>query len=193
MPQPEKRSWQCIFEMAGIKHEWVGNGESPPPFSTFKTPKNWRSQWKTNQNLKMYVSNENHGVFSIFIVTFRDVNKHVFSCGPYPHGLVSMEFPCRKTHRLPKETWSEFSGDDSEVGARSLAEILANPRDVRDEFIMTYCWFMEEIRLPSWYGKYPIIYKIWYIPGGAGFHNWVVVSKIFFYVHPLPGEMIQFD
>ena len=25
---------------------------------------------------------------------------------------------------------------------------------------------MEEIRLTSWYGKYPIIYKVLYIPGG---------------------------
>ena len=28
---------------------------------------------------------------------------------------------------------------------------------------------MEEIRLTSWYGKYPIIYKVLYIPGGVGF------------------------
>ena len=25
---------------------------------------------------------------------------------------------------------------------------------------------MEEIRLTSWYGKYPIIYMVLYIPGG---------------------------
>ena len=28
---------------------------------------------------------------------------------------------------------------------------------------------MEEIRLTSWYGNHPIIYKVLYIPGGAGF------------------------
>ena len=28
---------------------------------------------------------------------------------------------------------------------------------------------MEEIRLTSWYGEYPIIYRVLYIPGGAGF------------------------
>ena len=28
---------------------------------------------------------------------------------------------------------------------------------------------MEEIRLTSWYGKYPVIYRVLYIPGGAGF------------------------
>ena len=28
---------------------------------------------------------------------------------------------------------------------------------------------MDEIRLTSWYGNYPIIYRVWYIPGGAGF------------------------
>ena len=28
---------------------------------------------------------------------------------------------------------------------------------------------MEEIRLTSWYGKYPTIYKVSYLWGGAGF------------------------
>ena len=28
---------------------------------------------------------------------------------------------------------------------------------------------MDEIRLTSWYGKYPIVYRVLYIPGGAGF------------------------
>ena len=28
---------------------------------------------------------------------------------------------------------------------------------------------MEEIRLTSSYGRYPIIYRVLYIPGGAGF------------------------
>ena len=28
---------------------------------------------------------------------------------------------------------------------------------------------MEEIRLTGWYGKYTIIYKVLYIPGGAEF------------------------
>ena len=30
---------------------------------------------------------------------------------------------------------------------------------------------MEEIRLTSWYGRYPIIYRVSYMPGGAGFLN----------------------
>ncbi len=36
---------------------------------------------------------------------------------------------------------------------------------------------MEEIRLTSWYGKYPIMYMVLYIPGGAGFLP-STVSKI---------------
>ncbi len=30
-----------------------------------------------------------------------------------------------------------------------------------------YCWWKESCT--SWYGKYPIIYRVLYIPGGAGF------------------------
>ena len=40
---------------------------------------------------------------------------------------------------------------------------------------------MEEILLTSWYGKYPIIYKDLYIPGGAGFLPstvfWIYIYK----------------
>ena len=31
----------------------------------------------------------------------------------------------------------------------------------------TYCWWKKSCT--SWYGKYPIIYRVSYIPGGAGF------------------------
>ena len=30
---------------------------------------------------------------------------------------------------------------------------------------------MEEIQLTTWYGNYPIIYRLLYIPGDAGFLN----------------------
>ena len=30
-----------------------------------------------------------------------------------------------------------------------------------------YCWWLKSCT--SWYGKYPIIYRVSYIPGGAGF------------------------
>ena len=37
---------------------------------------------------------------------------------------------------------------------------------------------MEEIRLTSWYGKYPIIYRVLYIPGGClGFLPSTVLPK----------------
>ena len=38
-----------------------------------------------------------------------------------------------------------------------------------------------EIRLTSSYGKYPIIYRVLYIPGGAGFLPWtesIIVKKV---------------
>ena len=34
---------------------------------------------------------------------------------------------------------------------------------------MPYCWCFRNPAITSWYGKYPIIYKVLYIPGGAGF------------------------
>ncbi len=40
---------------------------------------------------------------------------------------------------------------------------------------------MEEIRLTSWYGKYPMIYTVLYIPGGAGFlplTAWAVLTLV---------------
>ena len=38
---------------------------------------------------------------------------------------------------------------------------------------------MEEIRLTSWYGKYPIIYEVSYMSGGAGFLPSTVWVKIY--------------
>ena len=34
-------------------------------------------------------------------------------------------------------------------------------------FELSYCWWKKSCT--SWYGKYPIIYRVSYIPGGAGF------------------------
>ena len=41
------------------------------------------------------------------------------------------------------------------------------------EVFVTYCWWKKSCT--TWYGKYPIIYMVLYIPGGAGFLPW---SKI---------------
>ena len=56
---------------------------------------------------------------------------------------------------------------------------------------------MEEIRLTSWYGKYPMIYKVLYIPGSAGFLNHQqyvsrMVTQPFnvFFVESLSRQMI---
>ena len=39
----------------------------------------------------------------------------------------------------------------------------------------TYCWWLKSCT--SWYGKYPIIYRVSYIPGGAGFQPSTLVPK----------------
>ena len=39
----------------------------------------------------------------------------------------------------------------------------------------SYCWWLKSCT--SWYGKYPIIYRVSYIPGGAGFQPSTVVNS----------------
>ena len=39
----------------------------------------------------------------------------------------------------------------------------------------TYCWWKKSCT--SWYGEYPIIYRVSYIPGGAGFLPSTVATK----------------
>ena len=40
-----------------------------------------------------------------------------------------------------------------------------------------YCWWLKSYT--SWYGKIPIIYRILYIPGGAGFQPSIVLVNIY--------------
>ena len=42
---------------------------------------------------------------------------------------------------------------------------------------VSYCWWKKSCT--SWYGKYPIIYRVLYIPGGAGF----CPSTVSLYIH----------
>ena len=44
-----------------------------------------------------------------------------------------------------------------------------------------YCWWLKSCT--SWYGKYPIIYRVSYIPGGAGFQPSTVLNKHFLELH----------
>ena len=49
-----------------------------------------------------------------------------------------------------------------------LLEIIGNQQAEEVlEKMMNYCWWKKSCT--SWYGKYPIIYMVLYIPGGAGF------------------------
>ena len=43
-----------------------------------------------------------------------------------------------------------------------------------------------EILLTSWYGEFPIIYKVFYIPGGAGFLPWAVWRHVIYWGCPFP-------
>ena len=50
-----------------------------------------------------------------------------------------------------------------------VRRFVANPRSLASDCLDSTLLLMEEIRLTSWYGKYPIIYMVLYIPGCAGF------------------------
>ena len=43
-----------------------------------------------------------------------------------------------------------------------------------------YCWWLKSCT--SWYGKYPIIYRVSYIPGGAGFQQDVLLTSFFLFI-----------
>ena len=49
---------------------------------------------------------------------------------------------------------------------------------------------MEEIRITSWYGKYPIIYMVLYIPGGAGFLP-STVWQVFVLMNMFSGDCLK--
>ena len=80
-------------------------------------------------------------------MTFRHFFVEGFSLPPLPGqtGRVGEAFGC--------------PGDRS-VGS-GLSKICSNNKQLKELRLM------EEIRLTSWYGKYPIIYRVLYIPGGA--------------------------
>ena len=41
-----------------------------------------------------------------------------------------------------------------------------------------YCWWIRNPAINSWYGRFPIVYKALYIPGGAGFLPSTVMMQI---------------
>ncbi len=47
---------------------------------------------------------------------------------------------------------------------------------------------MAEIRLTSWYGKFPIVHRVLYIPGGAGFLPSTVVWCTKIHMEPADHE-----
>ena len=56
--------------------------------------------------------------------------------------------------------------------------------------IDSYCWWLKSCT--SWYGKYyPIIYRVWYIPGGAGFLPSTV--SIHFHLAPRYPDMVKYQ
>ena len=57
--------------------------------------------------------------------------------------------------------------------------------------LTNYCWWTKSCT--SWYGKYPIIYRVSYIPGGAGFLPSTVSTGANQYGStPSPGRILQF-
>ena len=90
--------------------------------------------------------------FWFFFVAFRWSNRpHLFSRNvKTPDAPEERSKPC-----LP---WRRSSQSWVKVASWSINWISQK---------LTYCWWLKSCT--SWYGEYPIIYRVLYIPGGAGF------------------------